>query len=62
LDAIRDDGGAQSYPPSWRDALDFLESVRGQAETLQLDRSDGQPVRLIVMCEAAGKAVAPSLC
>ena len=42
--------------------LDFLESVRGQAETLRLDRSDGQPVRLIVMCEAAGKAVGPSLC
>jgi hypothetical protein len=54
MDAIRDDGGAQSYPPSWRDALHFLESVRGRAATLQLDRSDGQPVRLIVMCEAAG--------
>ncbi len=54
MDAIRDDGGAKSYPPSWRDALHFLQSVRGQAATLQLDRSDGQPVRLIVMCEAAG--------
>ena len=54
MDAIRDDGGAQSYPPSWRDALHFLESVRRQAETLHLDRSEGQPVRLIVMCEAAG--------
>ena len=54
MTAIRDDGGAKSYPPSWRDALDFLESVRRQAATLQLDRSEGQPVRLIVMCEAAG--------
>ncbi|MET4750391.1 hypothetical protein [Bradyrhizobium sp. RT11b] len=54
MDAIRDDGGVQSYPPSWRDALHFLENVRRRAETLQLDRSVGQPVRLIIMCEAAG--------
>jgi hypothetical protein len=54
MDAIRDDGGAKSYPPSWRDAPHFLESVRERAATLQLDRSEGQPVRLIAMCEAAG--------
>lgn len=51
MDAIRDDGGVQSYPPSWRDALHFWESVRQEAATLQLDRSEGQPVRLILMCE-----------
>ena len=54
MDAIRDDGGAQSYPPSWRDALHFMRAVQAQAATLRLDRSEGQPVRLVVMCEAAG--------
>jgi hypothetical protein len=42
MDAIRDDGGAKSYPPSWRDALHFLENVCAEAETLRLDRSAGQ--------------------
>ena len=52
--AIRDDGGVKEYPPSWRDAPHFIERVRETAATLRLDRSHGQPVRLIVMCEAAG--------
>ena len=28
MSAIHDDGGVKSYPPSWRDALHFMESVR----------------------------------
>lgn len=54
MEVIRDDGGKQSYPPSWRDELHFWDTVRGHAENFQLDRSQGQPVRLMVLCEAAG--------
>jgi hypothetical protein len=54
MSAIRDDGGVKSYPSAWRDALHFLESVRRRAAYLQLDRSEGQPTRLVLMCEAGG--------
>ena len=54
MDAIRDDGSVKSYPSSWRDAQEYLEFVRRRAAKLQLDRLEGQPKRLIVMCEAGG--------
>jgi hypothetical protein len=54
MSAIRDDGGVKSYPPSWRDALHFMQSVCYRTARLQLDHSEGQPVRLVIMCEAAG--------
>jgi hypothetical protein len=52
--AIRDDGGIKSYPPSWRDAQHWLKAIRNVAAKLQLNRSEGQPVRLFLLCEAAG--------
>lgn len=51
---IRDGGGERVEPDTWRDADHFLAAARYQAETLRLDRSAGQPTRLILMCEAAG--------
>lgn len=54
MDAIRDDGGHNVMPPAWEGVEDFLRAVRSQAERLTLDRTEGQPKRLIVMCEAAG--------
>jgi superfamily II DNA or RNA helicase len=52
MDAIRDDGGQTVTPSAWEGAEDFLSAVRAQAERLVLDRSAGQPTRIIVMCTA----------
>jgi hypothetical protein len=54
MDAIRDDGGHSVTPSAWEGTEDFLRAVRSQAERLTLDRTAGQRVRLIVMCEATG--------
>jgi hypothetical protein len=54
MDAIRDGGGTRVDPESWQDAEHYLRAVRNQASTLQLDRTAGQAVRLVLMCEAAG--------
>jgi hypothetical protein len=56
MDAIRDDGGARREPIFYRDAEDFLGTVRTQAQQFQLDRQLGQARRLILMTEAAGMA------
>jgi hypothetical protein len=53
---IRDDGGARYEAPTWADPADFLEDVRGDARRFRLDRQQGQPVRLWLLCEAAGMA------
>jgi hypothetical protein len=37
-------------------ADDFLDTVRHQVADLKLDRTAGQPKRLIIVCEAAGLA------
>src|SRR6266700_1994842 len=54
MDAIRDDGGTVLAPTTWRDAAEFLDTVRATASKLMLDRTAGQKTRLIVLCEAAG--------
>jgi len=54
MDVIRDDGGSRVEPEFWQDADDFLSQVRERAKCFTLDRSQGQPVRLVLMCEAAG--------
>jgi hypothetical protein len=56
MDAIRDDGGTVLAPTTWRDAAEFLDTVRATASKLMLDRTTGQKTRLIVLCEAAGMA------
>lgn len=56
MQAIRDDGGGRYGGPGWSSVGAFLRSVRSTAAALRLDRTEGQPTRLMVMCEAAGMA------
>jgi hypothetical protein len=56
MDDIRDDGGTVLKPYTYGSAEDFLAMTRLEAEGLRLDRTLGQPTRLVVMCEAAGMA------
>lgn len=53
---IRDDGGARYEAATWVDDIHFLEDVRSDAQRFRLDRQEGQPVRLWLLCEAAGMA------
>jgi hypothetical protein len=55
-DAIRDDGVTRFEPNTWGDADEYLEAVEREAASLRMDRQDGQPVRLWLLCEAAGMA------
>jgi hypothetical protein len=54
--AIRDDGVTRLYPNAWDDPQEFLSGVKGMAERFRLDRQLDQPVRLFLLCEAAGMA------
>ncbi len=56
FEAIRDDGAARYQATAWHDADAFLADMRGEAERFRLDRQEGQPVRLWVLCEAGGMA------
>lgn len=56
FEAIRDDGAARYDAPAWADADAFLSDMRADAQRFRLDRQDGQPVRLWVLCEAGGMA------
>jgi hypothetical protein len=56
MSAIRDDTGVVLAPTTWRDAAEFLVTIRAEAEELMLDRTAGQDTRLVVTCEAAGMA------
>ena len=54
FDAIRDDTSVVSEPDHWRSEAQFWATIRQMAKDFTLDRSDGQPTRLVVMSEAAG--------
>lgn len=54
MEDIRDDGINISRPDEWDSMEEFLAYVRHQASHLQLKRQAGQPINLIIMCEAAG--------
>jgi hypothetical protein len=54
--AIRDDGGSRLDPDFWDGPEQLLRQYHSAAAALQLDRQDGQPVRLWLLCEAAGMA------
>jgi hypothetical protein len=56
MDAIRDDGGTVITPNMWASVEEYLDAVRAEADNLMLDRTQGQKVRLAVICEAAGMA------
>lgn len=52
--AIRDDGVTARPAPGWASAAEFVAVVRENVGAFRLDRQQGQPRRLILMCEAAG--------
>jgi hypothetical protein len=54
--SIRDDGPARYQSASWADPASFLADMMDDARRFRLDRQDGQPVRLWVLCEASGMA------
>jgi hypothetical protein len=56
MDAIRDGGTTIIRPSNWNSADEFLRTVRQSASNLVLDRTAGQPTRLVIACEAAGMA------
>lgn len=56
FDAFRDDGGSAYGNAGYADASAFLRGIRQQARGFMLDRQENQPVRLWLLCEAAGMA------
>ena len=54
--AIRDDGPARYELPPWADPEAFMADMRADAQRFRLDRQARQPLRLWVLCEAAGMA------
>lgn len=51
---IRDEKGSVVNPTTFDGKEDWLESARGWAENMKLDRQEGQPQILEIWCEAAG--------
>ena len=56
FEAIRDDGVTRFDPTAWEGPHDFVDAVLRMAGRFRLDRQSGQPVRLFLLCEAAGMA------
>src|SRR5215510_8854793 len=54
MDDIRDDGGVIERPIMWANAQEWLDTIRREARTVMLDRTEGQRTRPAVICEAAG--------
>jgi hypothetical protein len=54
MDAIRDDGFTSAVPVFFKDADDFLATVKHWAGSLRFDRQGGQRRRLALWCEASG--------
>lgn len=51
---IRDDGIIAHRPPGWASVDDLIQTFQHAAANFTLDRQQGQPRRLIIMCEAGG--------
>lgn len=54
--AIRDDGASRYQARAWEGPAAFLCEVADDAHRFRLDRQARQPVRLWLLCEAAGMA------
>lgn len=56
MDAIRDDGfiGGMGIYQGYDDPKDFKDTIRSAARTYTRDRQQGQPQRLVLLCEAGG--------
>lgn len=52
--AIRDDGTDRYQAITYSSADQYLDRVQREAAGLRMDRQDGQPRRLWLLCEAAG--------
>ena len=56
FDAVRDDGVRRIEPFGYADQTDFELATVDRASAFKLDRQQNQPVRMWVLCEAAGMA------
>ena len=56
FNAIRDDGGTRHDASGWTSPARWLVTMQASARRFRLDRQEGQPVRLWLLCEAAGMA------
>lgn len=56
FDAIRDDGGTRHGGDAWSGPQEWLQGVARAARNFRLDRQEGQPTRLWLLCEASGMA------
>jgi hypothetical protein len=54
MEAIRDDGFTSAQSPFYHSAEVFLFGLRAAAESMRLDRQQGQRSRLVIWCEASG--------
>jgi hypothetical protein len=54
--SIRDDGGARHEAAAYAGSAAFIAAVGHAARAFRMDRQTGQPVRLWLLCEAAGMA------
>jgi hypothetical protein len=54
MGVIRDDGGVRAGGGGWASATDFIKGLHSQVADFRLDRTQGQPTKLLVLCEAAG--------
>jgi hypothetical protein len=55
VNSIRDDGGSYDINPlGYQDADHFIRAIRRQVDTARLDRQQGQPVKIVLACEAEG--------
>lgn len=54
FNAIRDDGWTRREPDAWASPEQFIAAVTAWAQDFKRDRQSGQPVRLYLLCEAAG--------
>lgn len=54
--SIRDDGGTRYSASGWESPAAWLRAMARSAEHFTMDRQEGQPMRLWLLCEAAGMA------
>jgi hypothetical protein len=54
MDAIRDDSALRYGGPGWASGRAFLNHLRSEAASFRLDRTQGPPATLMVLCKAAG--------
>ena len=51
---IRDDGLRRNTPHGWDDEEHMIDSYKSAARSFRLERQEGQPLHVMVWCEASG--------